>query len=83
MLVLEETRGLGHEVPEEIAITGFDDSPLRRLSRPLLTTFSLPVRELARAAGSRLAAEILDREPVRPSALLRGSLLQGGTTRRI
>jgi hypothetical protein len=41
------------------------------------------VRELARAAGSRLAAEILDREPVRPSALLRGSLLQGGTTRRI
>jgi LacI family transcriptional regulator len=83
MIVLEEARGLGHKVPETLAITGFDDSPLRRLSRPLLTTFSLPVRELAQAAGRRLAAEILDREPVRPSALLRGKLLQGGTTRRI
>ena len=81
MLVLEETRGLGHKVPEQLAVTGFDDSPLRRLSRPLLTTFSLPVRDLAEAAGRRLAAEILDREPARPSALLRGKLLQGGTTR--
>lgn len=80
MLVLEEVRGLGRRVPDEIAVTGFDDSPLRRLSRPLLTTFSLPVRDLAQAAGRRLASEILDREPVRPSALLRGKLLQGGTT---
>jgi LacI family transcriptional regulator len=83
MLVLEEVRGLGRRVPQEIAVTGFDDSPLRRLSRPLLTTFSLPVRDLAQAAGRRLAAEILDREPVRPSALLRGKLLQGGTTRPV
>ncbi|MFM7180869.1 MAG: LacI family DNA-binding transcriptional regulator [Verrucomicrobiales bacterium] len=83
MLVLEEVRGLGIMVPEKIAVTGFDDSPLRRLSRPLLTTFSLPVRELAQAAGRRLAAKILDREPVQESALLRGKLLQGGTTRKI
>ena len=38
MLVLEELRGLGVDVPGKIAVTGFDDSPLRRLSRPLLTT---------------------------------------------
>ena len=79
-VVLTELDRLGISVPNEIAVTGFDDSPVRRLSRPLLTTVSLPVEELARYAATRLQAEIIEIEA--PAALLRvvGHLVPGEST---
>ncbi len=80
-VMLSELDRLGLLVPDEIAVTGFDDSPVRRLSRPLLTTVSLPVEELARYAATRLQAEIIENEA--PAALLRlaGHLVPGDSTR--
>jgi len=79
-VVLSELDRLGIQVPREIAVTGFDDSPVRQLSRPLLTTVSLPVEELARYAATRLQAEIIENEA--PAALLRvaGRLIPGEST---
>lgn len=79
-VVLSELDRLGVEVPSQMAVTGFDDSPVRRLSRPLLTTVSLPVEELARYAATRLQAEIIENEA--PAALLRvaGHLIPGEST---
>lgn len=79
-VVLSELDRLGIRVPEQMAVTGFDDSPVRRLSRPLLTTVSLPVEELARYAATRLQAEIIENEA--PAALLRvaGHLIPGEST---
>lgn len=79
-VVLSELDLLGIAVPGQVAVTGFDDSPVRRLSRPLLTTVSLPVEELARYAATRLQAEII--ENTAPSALLRvtGRLIAGEST---
>jgi LacI family transcriptional regulator len=79
-VLLSELDRLGIQVPEQISVTGFDDSPVRRLSRPLLTTVSLPVEELARYAATRLQAEIIENEV--PAALLRvaGHLIPGEST---
>jgi LacI family transcriptional regulator len=79
-VVLSELDRLGIEVPGAIAVTGFDDSPVRGLSRPLLTTVSLPVEELARYAATRLQAEIIENGV--PAALLRvaGRLITGEST---
>ncbi|WP_367873860.1 LacI family DNA-binding transcriptional regulator [Luteolibacter sp. Populi] len=79
-VVLSELDRLGVAVPGTIAVTGFDDSPVRRLSRPLLTTVSLPVEELARYAATRLQAEIIENKA--PAALLRvtGHLIGGDST---
>lgn len=79
-VVLSELDRLGVDVPSQVAVTGFDDSPVRRLSRPLLTTVSLPVEELARYAATRLQAEIIENEA--PAALLRvtGHLIPGEST---
>ena len=79
-VVLTELDRQGIAVPEDMAVTGFDDSPVRRLSRPLLTTVSLPVEELARYAATRLQAEILENQA--PAALLRvtGNLVIGEST---
>lgn len=51
--------GLGHRIPADVAITGFDDSALAQLASPRLTTVHQPVRELgARAAAGALGDAI-------------------------
>ncbi|WP_193214015.1 LacI family DNA-binding transcriptional regulator [Luteolibacter marinus] len=79
-VVLTELDRLGLEVPGRVAVTGFDDSPVRRLSRPLLTTVSLPVEELARFAATRLQSEVIENQG--PGELLRiaGRLIPGEST---
>jgi LacI family transcriptional regulator len=76
-VVLSELDRLSIPVPEKISVTGFDDSPVRQLSRPLLTTVSLPIAKLAQHAASRLEAEII--EFAAPPSILRvpGKLIVG------
>jgi DNA-binding LacI/PurR family transcriptional regulator len=45
----------GRRVPEDVAVVGFDDSPLAQHTYPKLTTVRQPVE----AMGSRLATELL------------------------
>lgn len=80
-VVLSELNLLRIRVPEQCQVTGFDDSPLRRITRPLLTTVSMPVFELARRAGERLAREVIEGATNIPLERLRGSLLIGTSTR--
>lgn len=80
IVVLEELRGLGARVPEDVAVTGFDASPVRALTRPLLTTFSMPVRAIAIEAGRRLAREVIERRTPEPSLRLTGELIPGEST---
>lgn len=76
-VVLSELDRLGIDVPTKVAVTGFDDSPVRQLSRPLLTTISMPVSLLAESAASRLESEII--EHARHDSTLRvpGTLIVG------
>jgi LacI family transcriptional regulator len=79
-VVLSELDRLTIPVPQTISVTGFDDSPVRQLSRPLLTTVSLPVTEIARHAAARLEAQII--EFTTPPTLLKisGNLMIGEST---
>ncbi len=78
--LLADLAQAGLSVPKHFAVTGFDDSPVRRLTRPLLTTVSMPVRELGAEAGRRLFAEIVEKTPLAPAKALAGTLLIGGST---
>lgn len=80
-VVVSELDRLGVAVPEQVAVTGFDDSPVRKLSRPLLTTVSLPIGELARYTAARLQAEIIEHAPLVALLRLTGRLLVGQSTR--
>lgn len=81
-VVLSELARMGIPVPERCQVTGFDDSPLRRITRPLLTTVAMPVFEFGRRAGQRLAAEVIEGAVNIPLERLHGSLLIGESTRR-
>jgi signal transduction histidine kinase/DNA-binding LacI/PurR family transcriptional regulator/CheY-like chemotaxis protein len=72
MAVVEELRGRGLRVPQDIAITGFHDGLEARIAVPPLTTARMPWRE----AGQRAAQALLDQiagqgrlDPGRPTMI--------------
>lgn len=83
LVVMAELERLGVKVPTDVAVAGFDASPLRRLSRPLLTTVALPVHDLARFAGVRLQSEIVENEEPTPMLRVAGDLVVGDSTRQV
>lgn len=55
--VLAFAHGLGLDVPHDLSVAGFDNTPLAQLVWPPLTTIHQPVRELAYAATDLLFAD--------------------------
>jgi DNA-binding LacI/PurR family transcriptional regulator len=51
---LRALRDAGRRVPEEIAVVGFDDSPLSRVTEPPLSTVRQPVDEMGREMAEML-----------------------------
>ena len=71
---LHAARGLGLDVPGDLAVAGFDNLPYSQVSRPSLTSVELPGRELGHAAATHLRALMEGREPD-AAALLRSRLV--------
>lgn len=72
-------RELGHDVPRDVSVVGFDDSRLIQFLDPPLTTVRQPVTAMAGAAVSALV-DAIDGRPVpareylyKPELVLRGS----------
>ncbi|GAU69457.1 putative transcriptional repressor MalR [Streptomyces sp. NBRC 110611] len=59
--VVRAARGRGLDVPGQLSVVGFDDSPLIAFTDPPLTTVRQPVRAMATAAVGALIEEIHDR----------------------
>jgi LacI family transcriptional regulator len=56
----------GLDVPADLSVCGFDDTPLATAVWPQLTTIRIPIAELARAAADLLVEAIRDRQAGRP-----------------
>ncbi len=67
MLALQE---LGYQVPHDVAIVGYDDTPEAQFVRPQLTTIRQPI-----AAAGRAAADLLLQQILSPPAEMRRILL--------
>lgn len=66
---LRTLRQAGRRVPDDVAVVGFEDSPLARQTDPPLTTVHQPVEEMGRQMARLLVATIHG-EPVTPHVLL-------------
>ena len=56
--LVENLKAIGKRIPEDIAVTGFDDEPFARSCIPPLTTIRQPVRLIAKTAFKTLLARI-------------------------
>ena len=74
-------RDLGLTVPSDISVTGFDDSPLRRVASPLLTTVRQPTSEMAFLASRWLRDNILHKSNRRLCIEVEGEIMPGESTR--
>ncbi len=70
---------MGVSVPDDISITGFDNSPLREVFRPVITTISLSTFEMCFFAARWLRDNILHRETRKLRLEVDGTLLEGET----
>ncbi|MFD3520841.1 LacI family DNA-binding transcriptional regulator [Streptomyces sp. NPDC058653] len=74
---VKAARKLGLRVPEDLSVTGFDDSGLATAVEPELTTVRLPAERVGRHGMSALLAILDGREPENPvlpvSLVIRGS----------
>ena len=66
---LRALREAGRRVPDDVAVVGFEDSPIARQTDPLLTSVYQPVEEMGRQMARLLVATIRD-EPHPPYVLL-------------
>jgi DNA-binding LacI/PurR family transcriptional regulator len=54
---LRALRAAGRRVPEDVAVVGFEDSPVARYTQPPLTTVRQPIEDMGRQATRLLLAE--------------------------
>ena len=75
---LRVLRDAGLRVPEDVAVVGFDDSPLCRHTDPELTSVHQPVEEMGRVMADLLVARIAG-EDVPPQTVLPTTLVVRGS----
>jgi len=75
--VLHAARQRGIEVPRDLSIIGFDDTPIAAHIWPPLTTVRWPIISMARSAALKLIAE--EGEPVEEPSMFRSTLIRRGS----
>ena len=78
--VVQEARGLGLRVPEDLSVVGFDGIEAASWVDPALTTVEQPIEEIASTAVDLLQTVIAEPRRPLPRVLFQPRLRQGGST---
>jgi len=77
---IQAIKQVGMQIPDDIAIIGFDDIPMAEFFDPPLSTIRLPAFDLGRVAGEQLIKMILSNDSETPGVLLDTDLILRGST---
>jgi LacI family repressor for deo operon, udp, cdd, tsx, nupC, and nupG len=77
---IRAARQRGLEVPRDVSVVGFDDSPLIAFADPPLTTIRQPVEAMGNAAVDALLEEICGNTPQRAEFVFQPELVVRGST---
>ena len=73
--VMMAAHQLGVEIPGQLSVAGFDDTPVAHQIWPSLTTIRQPIRQMARKATDLLLKQLRGKEIQLPSSLLSSSII--------
>jgi DNA-binding LacI/PurR family transcriptional regulator len=73
MSVLEAT---GRRVPQDVAVVGYDDSPVASTLRPRLTSVRQPIEEMGREMARLLVDQVEGRDTVQRRVILATELVK-------
>ncbi|MFI5754922.1 LacI family DNA-binding transcriptional regulator [Streptomyces sp. NPDC051569] len=76
---LHTLRAAGRRVPEDVAVVGFDDSPIARHTDPPLTSVRQPVEEMGRTMAGALREMLHAPAAERRQVVLRTELVRRGS----
>jgi DNA-binding LacI/PurR family transcriptional regulator len=62
-------------VPEDIALVGYDDREIASISRPTITTVSLPCYEMGQSAAQLLLGQLDNQPDIETPVSIRGKLI--------
>lgn len=80
--LVEALREAGLAYPDDVALAGFDDMPWTRIVTPSITVMAQPTYDMGKAAIELLLARIAQPEQAARRIVLRGELLERGSSRR-
>jgi DNA-binding LacI/PurR family transcriptional regulator len=66
----------GKRVPDDVAIVGYDDSPIASTVRPQLTSVRQPIEEMGHEMARLLIAAVEGAEPVQRRVILATELIR-------
>ncbi len=66
----------GHRVPRDVAVVGYDDSPVATLTNPQLTSVHQPIEEMGREVGRLLVEAVEGRDRVIRRVILATDLVK-------
>ena len=69
------------EIPTDISVIGFDDSPMTTLVEPNLTTIKQPIDLMSRQAAESLIAQIEGQKPAESCRFTTSLIIRNSTTR--
>jgi LacI family transcriptional regulator len=78
--VFKAARDLGLEIPRDLSVVGYDDSPMASRVWPNLTTVRLPIRDMGRIAAEKLLAQASE-DPKAAAARVVGTVRPSLVTR--
>jgi len=75
LIMLQMVKGKGLKVPDDIAITGYNDEPISSATDPQLTTMQVPLEEMGEKAVELLLKLISGEKPGEPYPMLEPRLI--------
>jgi LacI family transcriptional regulator len=78
---LVEARSLGHDVPTDVSVSGFDDLEIASLMEPQLTTVQVPSREIGRLTAKWLVDSLAGRAVAQIGELAAELVVRRSTSR--
>lgn len=79
--LVEQLRRRGYKIPDDIAVTGYDDHRFSTLCIPQLTSYRVDVDSMAASAVSQLQRKLKHKPVLSPTVIVPGALVCRDSTR--